>query len=419
MAYKQTATRCYIPAATTGYGIVAMVRTFHFVRGAVTSIRVGTPNWYVPVALDSVETNGGGSLTVTGSIEYPAGTFTQLLFGGSVTGTCADGATLLSDALTIAIPDGAKFYVRRFITAASSLVYSDDGSGTTGDVTNGDAIVLGGSDQTMSGTIVDGGTGLFCPPICIIGEACPKSSAAFVGDSRDAGLWDHTNINTSGDRGELARPLGSQIGYICLGVSTDQAHNFTASHAHRLEMAQYCTHVILNYGPNDIENRGLAQTETDIVAAANVFGSQPVWTATITPRTYGPWTAVDGSDQTLSDYSADHISLNNWLRTVPAPFAGCFEVADQLEISHNSGLWRADGTAAKYTPDGLHETSFGNASLVLDASVLAPGATTTAVLAGGGFKTMVDGAQILIGGQWNPITQVQISIGGQWRNLVP
>jgi hypothetical protein len=45
------------------------------------------------------------------------------------------------------------------------------------------------------------------------------------------------------------------------------------------------------------------------------------------------------------------------------------EIADVVESSRNSGKWKVDGTAGKYTADGQHLTQFANE---LVAVTLAP-----------------------------------------------
>src|SRR4051812_22294341 len=61
-------------------------RTQHIARDTITQLAVVLPNWR---STSGTEANGPGTATFTAAIEYPIGTFTQLLFGGNASGTVA------------------------------------------------------------------------------------------------------------------------------------------------------------------------------------------------------------------------------------------------------------------------------------------------------------------------------------------
>lgn len=50
------------------------------------------------------------------------------------------------------------------------------------------------------------------------------------------------------------------------------------------------------------------------------------------------------------------------------PLVGYFETADAVETARNSGKWKVDGTANKYTSDGVHPNALGHQTMA-DASV--------------------------------------------------
>lgn len=104
----------------------------------------------------------------------------------------------------------------------------------------------------------------------------------------------------------------------------------------------------------------------------------PVWQTTTTPNTSGPWDRLD--TQVPATSTPDRIGWNTWLRDgapildgapapgIPAavrvgqvghPLAGVLELADALESSRNSGLWRVD--LGVLTPDGSHPNAVGHA----------------------------------------------------------
>src|SRR5882757_8714573 len=101
--------------------------------------------------LGNHDTGVGGTCAVTASIEFPAGTFTQVLFGGLASGSIPDGGMLFSDTLAVSIPSTSTFWVRQFIQNATGTNYCNWQSSVFGDAAN--TGVSGITDQTMSGTI--------------------------------------------------------------------------------------------------------------------------------------------------------------------------------------------------------------------------------------------------------------------------
>ena len=107
------------------------------------------------VAMDNISSLqlvliGEANASDTASIEYPAGTFTQVKFGGSATGTVPSGGILTSDSVSVTIPKGATFYVRRYHVAPTNVGIYTGGI----DIPGGDALHYGASgiaDQTMGG----------------------------------------------------------------------------------------------------------------------------------------------------------------------------------------------------------------------------------------------------------------------------
>src|ERR1039458_1619381 len=69
-------------------------RSAHFAAETLSTIRIVSSNFYNaggfggnPIA----DTGRGAATTITASVEYPAGTFTQIKFSGSATGSIPDG----------------------------------------------------------------------------------------------------------------------------------------------------------------------------------------------------------------------------------------------------------------------------------------------------------------------------------------
>jgi hypothetical protein len=214
------ATRGRVATNFNGTNKQIMSRTFHVARDTLSSIRLVLGNWYALSNTSPVtEAGSGAAATFTASIEYPSGTFTQVLFSGSATGNVSDGATLVSDATAVNIPIGATFWVRNFFQSTGGILFTNVMfSGATTDAAAYNT--SGVTDQTMSGTITNRTSGIANPPIAVIGLT-RKKSYLLISDSRGYGVGD--TPDATGDTGFLARPIGPNYAYINAGVSADEA----------------------------------------------------------------------------------------------------------------------------------------------------------------------------------------------------
>lgn len=356
------ATRARVALGVGGGTTNYMCRTTSFARDVVTSLQIAWANWYVTSA--GGEQGAGGVMTINASVEYPAGVFTQIKFAGSATGSIANGATLLSDSIAVAIPDGAQFWVRWFVssTVALPLTASPPSLRNTG---LGDAFVAGGTNQTLSGTVVDDGGTTSMFPVAIIGHTA-RRTLAYLGDSRVCGQLDDTTPSTNGnfgDMGELERPFAPVYGGITLACPGETAANFLASHSRRLALCAYCTTIISEYGINDL---GLAPQapatvlEARVSSIAGLFVAKPFYVTTLAPVTTGAWTLVNGTDQTVTSYESERAAYNTWVRANAGGFTGFFDIASVVEMAGHPGKWIANGSTNTYTRDGLHENAAAN-----------------------------------------------------------
>lgn len=338
---------------TTAY----MCRIATYSRDTLAAVQVAWPNWRV-VNTNGGETGCGGVITIKASIEYPAGTFTQIKFAGSATGTIPNATTLLSDAAVVAIPIGAKFWIRWSWVSTVNLPV------ITGinykDTFAGDAFQATATDLTMSGTVTDDAGSNAMRPVAILGTTTRKT-LALLGDSRVAGQGDSVVNDYYGDMGELERPFGPAFAYLNLASFGESSSGFLASNTLRRALANYCTTIISEYGVNDTGTGVSAATvQTNQASIAALFPGKPVWLCTLPPTSTGAWTAVDLSDQTVGTFDAARVTYNTWVRTSPAGFAGFFDCAAVGESSLNSGKWKANGVALAYTVDGVHESGKTN-----------------------------------------------------------
>lgn len=367
---RNMATRCRVPAArSVGAGFTPfMARHMHYARGNIINPALVFPNWYVTTA--NTDTVSGAALTLTASIEYPIGVFTQVTFGGLSSVLVASGDNAVSDAIMLVIPDGALFGVRSYGTTASgTVVYFG------ADTVIGDCMEFGASasDKTMGGTITPSSAppnSITYGPVAIVAMTSRKSVFLY-GDSRVQGMAAF-NGTAQGDKGEFEPSFGASVGYLNGATGGTTTPSFTAiTAAKRIALVQaYCSHVICNYGINDLVAGASAATlKTRLEVSRALFTGMPFYLSTIPPKT----TSTDGwitvVNQTADPVSnGPRITHNTTLRSGGfTTIAGYFDVTSAVESSLNSGLW---GAGYCYNDGGgLHESAAGVAAIVAFGAV--------------------------------------------------
>lgn len=368
------ATRLHLPQNSTTSNHWLMARTNHVATDTITAIKVAFANFYIQ-ASDMHEWGNGGVATITASVEYPAGSFTQLKFSGSASGSIpavsASGATtevgvLISDSAAVSIPSGATFWVRHYFTNASGIIHSTGQDTANGELLDFGTTPAGGQDKTMGGTIVDaGGNGYSAQPVAIIATTT-KASVIAVGDSIGYGYDDATASATDWARGVVCHGIPSTIPNLNMGSFGSYAQTFLTVAPSRAALFAYCSHAVFQHGFNDLMDHTGGHTPQTAVAtisyqqalaAAFPSGVRKLLT-TITPRTSGTWSTLGG--QTVSGDEAARISYNALVRAnANAGFADYLEVADTVESSRDSGKWVV-APSPPYTGDGIHPNPAGN-----------------------------------------------------------
>jgi len=356
----QVATRCFCPRVFNATPKQLMSRSRHRAADAISSLQIKIPNWHVDFNVGGVlgETAVGAAATVTASIEYPAGTFTQVKFAGSATGNIADGASLLSDPVTVCIPQNAFFFVRFFYQNTAGIPYEDRG----GDDAYGEAMTYAASgltDQTMSGTVVQTTAGYRTGPTAIVAMT-QRPAIMLLGASNVYGSTD-THDDSTGDIGSLARSIGPSLAYINASLRGDLANYWINNgHAERLALKQYCSHVIVGLGRNDLfTGRTAVQTLADLQSIYALLLDKPIYQVTLEPTSTSTDSWATTVNQTTAAWNGERVTLNASIRAVPAPLRNYIEIADIYETSRGSGIWKAPG----YTSDGVHGGAVSNAAV--------------------------------------------------------
>lgn len=363
--FGQVATHCFFPDTQNTVEKQSNSRTYHVAQVDISLIQLKYANWF------GFESVAGGAATVTASVEYPAGTFTQVTFGGSATGNMTDGGEVVSDRMPAAIPRGAAFFVRTFYQNTAGIIFKSTTNSVQAALGEGfNYAVSGLADQTMSATFSFVQNGNIYGPTAIIGLT-NKPSVLIIGDSRAAGTGDTlAPVVGSTECGLISPSLFPSIAFINASMSGERLSTFITKHSKRALLGVYCTHIICELAINDFT---AATTAAQAIAMhqtiAGYFPGKRYYMVTIPPKSASTDSWATLANQTTDAPSnAARVSFNDTLRTaLPVWATSYFEVADVLESARDSGIWKVPALTA----DGLHPSSAGY-QLVKGAGVINP-----------------------------------------------
>jgi lysophospholipase L1-like esterase len=375
------ATRCWLPDAQfDSGGFTFNMRMYHYARENVPWIRVvpGGGWWSIGASGQGEVIPSGPFTTCTMSIEYPVGQFHQVTWGGSPTLSFSGSPTIanqMSDIIRVAIPRGAKFFVRKFFNVPSGgslgFIKASTSPGNWMDIANGDAGNVDQADQTMSGTITNDGNispGQL-PTLMIVGPTS-RPSLGFFGDSRTAGWQDDVSQSPFGDAGEVARSLGPRFGYVNVGIGSDElagviANNGAASSLRR-QMLQFCSHITVEYGVNDIVFIGtsaiaLAGQLAQLLGMPGLVGKKVI-VNTMLPESTSTDNWATTSNQTTFSANNVRVAANALIRAGIPGAIGHYDACAYAEFNYTAGtgLW----VPGSITADGIHMNPTGYLGLV-------------------------------------------------------
>jgi lysophospholipase L1-like esterase len=307
------------------------------------------------------------TITIKASIDLGGGVLIPVRFNGKKTIDIDGGGFVTSDEIGINLAKGTTFFARTYVSVASgkkwvkgsSAWINGEGKHQGADVTEGGALNI----------VADNGG--YYKPVAILGKVSVKKTvpkaALLVGDSIMWGTGDSTSSRDFIGYTQTALYNKRQMVVISRPSETAQGFNVVTNRMFRMQSAKYCGFVVSNYGINDIRaSRTLAQLQSDLMAVWNMFDKMglPVYQNTITPSTTSTDSWVTTGNQTPESSNAVRVQINDWIRTLPAPLSGYFEIADLAETARNSGIWKAG-----YTSDGLHPNATGHTALAAGIDV--------------------------------------------------
>lgn len=376
----QVATRCGIYDGGFSAGNVqAMTRSAHIATEPLTQVQVIWPNWSVS---SGSEANLDSASSLELSIEYPADTYTRITFQGVNVGIAAIGVPFFaSDFVFCNIPEGAMFWVRARFTltgattngmptctgvlpnwstgvgnAYEGIILSATTAGTNLVMTKGSGGSSGNNDGFSTNFSNSG------RPAAIL-QFTTNPSVFLAGDSIFASVGD--NADPQFATGWGARAIGGKYGWINSAVSGEalsQVYN-NANYVNRAKLSTFCSHILCNYGTNDIASNTAATTLTRYgTFLTNYFSGKPTVIATLLPRPSSTDAYITEVNQTVWTQEAQRLLFNDGVRlgSVLGRFDHIIDVDQIASSAYLSGKWKAFGTTTnKMTSDGTHPSHYG------------------------------------------------------------
>lgn len=361
------------PGRSNGTHMAGMYRTFYTSLVPFHAPRLIYANI---INNNGLEAPGANPITISASIELPSGAGSGLYrvtFNGQPTVTIQPGAIVMSDPIgwSSGPANLPNWYVRTYVSVATSGMTWPLMLRAVG-LDRAESADTGITDKTLSGTIALTQDRMYGPAAIVGVPEVETPSVAIVGDSIAAGY------NDLGQNSFLAQALDSLgVPYVNLAAGSESTARWSLPQFRMLRapLLRFCTHAIFEDGFNSLGTTwaGASGVEDNQRKAWAYLASMGLTLAqtTITPGTTSTDSWATSANQTVlaSPQEDNRTLLNTLIRTVPAPLTACIEAADTAMTARNSGIWKSDGTAGKWSSDGAHPSPYAHTQL---ATAVAP-----------------------------------------------
>lgn len=326
----------------------------------IVDLVLGFPGFYDTA---TGQANLPTNFTVTASIEYPAGTFTQVFFNGATSQLVTAGRLIYySDPVPIYIPANTQYWVKTFMSWTGGVVnFPLCSFGVAGIASEWANYGLALADNTMTGTTFT--STLANPPFnqgsgympAVLGRLSQQVPiVGFLGDSITQGSGDQTDPTWGGT--SWGKGLRGVIPSVNVGRFSEQASHYNALPDGRTDLLRdNVTHLVFAYGRNDLDASVSAATMvTRMQTALNPYLARGVkcYVATVTPKTTSTDSWVTTGNQTVASapIEAQRVSYNNLIRTNWRTYglSGYFDFARVMDPT-DSGLWIVTGFTGRFS----------------------------------------------------------------------
>jgi hypothetical protein len=311
------------------------------------TIQIVLPTWYVDYPSGPNRCGSGNEINQPGvtsfrvAIEWtPGAPLVPVMFQGSPTPSpVAGGVNFISDPITNNGSLNQRFWVWIVQYNPTGIIFRDrsrglgDGRNTEAWLYNINQNILnyGLTNQSYDnffatgpnayGTDLNGNHNQYTfRPLAILGLTS-KPTVALMGSSRVVGLGDDY-LDGSGFIGSMERSIGPHFAYLQLGRSSELVTAFTSSGARRLQLSSLCSHVLEDFGGDDLLG-GIAfdsQNRPGLLPFKKLFWAQlgkppeRIFSMTIDPVTGSSdfWTSA--ANQTPNAYQTEFVKFNAFIR---------------------------------------------------------------------------------------------------------
>lgn len=286
------------------------------------------------------------------------GVFYPIFFNGRRTMIIEPGGDIESDILGVSVS-------RNEIISVHTLATVSELGNTIPRGITAIAMKPGMEDLTLSELGEGETTGYGYSPLMVRGavvSANKKPTIVLYGASSFAGTGDGTT-------GFGLRSLMGAYPFYRVAKGGEYISNITFP---RLSLAKYADIALLYVGSNEVyRGNSLSAIKSDIIGLANYLTNMglKVYACTVNGRTNSTdkWYTVENQTWSGGSYTPGGLldQVNEWLRGVPQPLYGVYDVWAAVESSPGSGKW-----IPHFTGDGIHGSPAGYARM---ASVLRAG----------------------------------------------
>jgi len=337
--------------------------------GDISDIELIDVHWYFDDTNRRV-TLPGSTVTFKRYLEYPAGVYWPVRWGGNSTVTNIDGGQSISDPVSgLVVPAGEKFWERTVVTAVTGTgvlcLTQTPASGTALGITDGSvAGDFGNSTGTFnSGTVSTVGAAAIRATVA----AANARSIVLVGDSITYGQGDISSTGAKGGSGWSSRMFDARMPWTKIakpGQSIAQLLSATTRLNTFLAAINY-SEALISHGTNDLsDGSSVASIQANFVTLAgllNKSGAALIHQSTLPPQTTSTdsWATVANQTILTGGNRASRPTLNDGIRAIPSYLTGqVLDRADASMTARNSEIW---ATPPAPTADGTHDNSVGAA----------------------------------------------------------
>lgn len=380
--------RIKFPTATGTLANLAASQVSHFAptTGEISQLRFTDVWWRIGDTFTIAILTA--PYTIAKYVEYPSGTFTQVLWGGNTTGTLNTTTRVLtSDPVSITIPAGAQYWEHTINMGSSTPipVHQLPAFASVLGVTDCQYVAgLGGVPAHQA--TGNAGTSHMGSALITGNIGTPNAKSVFVfGDSLPFGTGDITGVNSKHSSGYVCRKLDDiGIGHAVFtkgGMSASAMAVITASGSPTFgplltRINECATHIWIMFGSNDLRlGRTQSQLLADYQTICDSFSGKQIAIGTITPRSGSSNSYANNAGQTpLTDGNWSALTaVNAAIRGVLPDTTHVVEWADTAMVVRDGGTWKSSPTVGFVpTTDGTHPTTSMHAYMAANTTVVLP-----------------------------------------------